>query len=142
MKCMKLGCLVAGISLSLLACSPNPPTEAELKAQIVGTYCHEGDTDYRFILTDSTYYSIRRTPGILQTQTKVRESCRGNYSLEYDGTYWVLRFAPDPDPDAVLDDCGMEYPVWGKKEGYMLGEDTLVLKELFDQHPVTRDACE
>ena len=132
--------------LSLLyfcnSCTPPPPEEAFLREKLKGSYCANGDTEYRLILTDSTYYSIRRSPGILQTQTKVRESCKGTYHLEFEDNNWKIRFESDPDPQAVVESCGHEYLIWSPNEGFVLGEEDFTLNELFDQVPVTQAACD
>ena len=125
-----------------ISCSPQAPEEAFLLEKLKGSYCANGETEYRLILTDSTYYSIRRSPGILQTQTKVRESCKGTYRLIFEENHWKIRFESDPDPQAVVENCGHEYLVWSSKEGFVLGEESFTLKELFDQVPVTRAACD
>ena len=119
-----------------------PPEEAFLREKLIGSYCANGESDYRLILTDSTYYSIRRSPGILQTQTKVRESCKGKYDLVYDGTQWNIVFESDPDPDAVLENCQLSYTLWNPKEGFVVGEEEITLKELFDEVAVKKAECD
>ncbi|MEM6630442.1 MAG: hypothetical protein AAF694_12260 [Bacteroidota bacterium] len=126
----------------LFSCSPPPPEAAFIIEKLKGSYCANGETEYRLILKDSTYYSIRRSPGILQTQTKVRESCKGVYRLIFEENTWIIRFESDPNPQAVVETCEQEYLVWNAKDGFIIGEETLTLRELFDQVPVTRAACD
>ena len=124
------------------ACAPPPPEEALIREKIIGSYCANGENDYRLILTDSAYYSIRRSPGVLQTQTKVRESCKGRYRLVYEGKQWLITFESDPDPDAVLENCEQSYTIWNASDGFVVGEEAVTLKELFDQVSVTKAACD
>ncbi len=129
------------LCISVISCQPEAPLEEKIKNKIVGSYCAFGDNDYRLILTDSTYYSIRYTPGVL-SEAKIRESCKGNYTLAFEGNQWVIRYQPDDDPNATIENCEAEYVIWDSKEGFLVGEEEVVMRELFDGAGVTQAACE
>ncbi len=123
------------------ACQTEAPSEEEVKGKIIGEYCSFGEKDYRLILNDSTYYSIRYSPGVL-TQTPIRDSCNGLYELVFKVKHWKIKFAPDQEPDATIENCKAEYLLWDRKQGYVIGEEKITLNELFDGVAVTRAACE
>ncbi|GAB4426882.1 MAG: hypothetical protein OHK0039_44980 [Bacteroidia bacterium] len=122
----------------LAACGPTPPSEDELRAHIVGVYC---DDSYRLELTDSTYMNRKVVQSPLRTGL-VRESCKGHYTLVLEKNKWIIRFEKDEKPKSVFQDCEREYVLWTPEEGYLVGEETVKMKDLFDEKELTKGSCE
>jgi len=120
--------MLVSITMALgltVGCTPTPPTEAEVKDKIVGRFCSFGEKDYQLTITDSTYYSIRRSPGVLQSQYKIREACDGSYKLVLEANRWLIRYNPDNDPDATVENCAGEQVLWTQQDGYLIGDEAV-----------------
>lgn len=122
---------------ALTSCGPTPPSEAELRSKIIGVFCGE---NYRLEITDSTYRNIKRTPSVMRTGM-VRESCKGKFQLEYKNDGWYINYAKDESPNAIFN-CKRSYPLWTKEEQYVIGEAEIVMKDLFDEKELKKDACD
>lgn len=121
--------------LAFLSCD-NTPRKSELRSRLKGTYCNDTHT---LILTDSTYQNTRLLRGTLEG-TPFTESCKGTYSIELHEGRWVLKFHKDPQPQSSLN-CQQEFTIWSEKEGFLLGESEIVLRDLFDNTEVRKGGC-
>jgi len=119
------------------ACGPTPPTEAEIRAKIVGNFCAP---NYRLEITDSTYRNIKYSPSVLGTGV-VREYCKSRYKLEYRDDAWYIDFERDERPNAVFN-CERSYPLWTKENRYLIGDKVVKMKDLFDEKELTKAACD
>ena len=122
----------------LASCGPTVPTEAEVRARVLGVYCADS---YRLELTDSTYFNRKVSPSPLG-RGQAYESCRGRFVLSFEEDQWVIRFARDRRPQAIQN-CEGEYILWNAQSGFVHGdEETITLPDLFDHQELTKDACE
>lgn len=112
------------------------PNKSEIRNRIVGKYCNDTHT---LILTDSqTYFNTKRLKGIV-ANTPYQESCSGRYEIEMKEEHWVIRFEKDNHPNA-LSNCQQEFTLWTEKEGFLIGENEVTMRDLFDNTPMKR--CE
>ena len=130
------------ICLSLffwVACGPTPPSEAEVRTMLKGSYC---SGDYKLELTDSTYQNRKFIQSPLRSGL-LRESCNGTYSVNFENNQWILRFDKDEQPDnALFINCEKEYVIWSKADEYTISTEPVILKDLFDGVELTKGACE
>lgn len=120
------------IILLLMGCFP--PNKSDIRNRIVGKYCNDTHT---LILTDSqTYLNTKKLKGIV-ANTPFQESCKGKYSIEMKEGHWILRFEKDARPNATSN-CQQEYTLWTEKEGYLIGEGEVTMRDLFDNTPMKR----
>lgn len=129
--------LLAGLGAILAACGPTPPTEEALRAKLTGVYCAES---YRLELTDSTYMNRKIMPSPLRSGM-MRESCKGHYLLAFENKQWVIRFEKDDRPNSIQN-CEREFVVWTAEAGYVMGEEPMGMKDLFDETQLEKGACE
>jgi len=127
---------IIGILLLLSACEMRP-SQKSLHQKIKGRYC---SGNYTLILEDSTYTNIKVVKGEL-TQTPFRESCTGKYKITLKEGHWVIEFARDFHSNAVKD-CRQEYTLWTEKEGYLVGDDEVTMRDLFDNTPLKKGNCD
>lgn len=138
MKSFYVKACFIGLIACLTACGPIPPSEEELRNQIVGVYC----TDmYRLELSDSTYMNRKIMQSPLRSGL-VRESCSGMYFLVFENESWILRFQKDENPRSVFQDCEREYVLWSKEEEYLFDQENITLKDLFDGKELQKGACD
>lgn len=102
----------------------------------MGTYCNENHT---LIIKDSTYTNTKKQKGLID-QTPYQESCTGKISIDMKEGRWILRFEKDPHPNAI-EGCQQEYTIWTEKEGYLVGEEEITLRDLFDNTPLSKKGC-
>lgn len=124
------------VVLFLLSCCDATPRKSDIKSKIKGTYCN---ASHKLILTDSTYINTKFQKGLL-ADTPYTESCKGKYLIDMKEGHWIIRFEKDPNPRAISN-CQQEYTIWTEKEGYLIGEDIVTLRDLFDNTPVTKNEC-
>lgn len=124
-------------SLCLFACGPTPPTEAEIKNKIKGTFCAE---NYKLSLTDSTYNNVKHTASVLGTYM-IPESCQGTYELAYRDNGWYIDFHKDESPNAIFN-CKRSYAIWTKDQEYVIGNDVVIMKDLFDEKELRKSSCD
>lgn len=130
------------IAASLMACEPTSPPEAEVRALLVGEYCDE-DQIYRLQLEDSTYFHRRAEPGVLSSRSLTYESCSGEYELIQEGNTWKIHFLPDERPrNSLFKNCERIVDVWTPEEGYLIGEESVHLPDLFESNALTKGLCE
>ncbi|MEM6264966.1 MAG: hypothetical protein AAGI38_20810 [Bacteroidota bacterium] len=134
---IRISFLLAVIACFLPGCGPSHPSEDEVRAKIVGTYCSE---DYRLVLTDSTYKNVKYVPGILSDAIR-RESCEGTYNLVFETDRWIIRFDADENASS-LSNCKTEYTLWSQQDAYLIGEQEVTMRDLFDMAEVTVKGCE
>ncbi|MDX1906659.1 MAG: hypothetical protein SF053_06455 [Bacteroidia bacterium] len=120
----------------LASCVGEPPGEAALRLRLVGTYC---GGPYVLRLSDSVYFYQKKTTGIFGTPDQ--ETCQGRYHLEWRGDTWYLQFEAAQPPYGSFYDCEAQYAVWNRREGYLIGGDTLRLRDLLDGQPVWKGSC-
>jgi hypothetical protein len=118
-------------SVWMCACM-NPPTEQAIRKKIVGVYC---SPPYRLQLTDSAYISSRTNASIPP------ETCSGKYRLQFTEHHWEIHFLPDTVAGQIMLQCEKIYTLWTQKEGYLIGYDTLVLRDVIDNKPVEKGDC-
>ena len=121
----------------MVACQPKAPSIEEVKAKIIGSYCND---TYSLYITDETYRCVKFSPAILGS-VPVPESCKGAYSLREEGGGWVLQFERDPDPRGV-NHCEFSFQVWTAEKGYLIGEETVKLRDPFDNTEIAKGGCE
>lgn len=121
-------------SIMLICSACFTPNKSDIRKRIVGKYCNE---THSLILTDSqTYYNTKKLKGIA-ANTPFQESCKGKYVIEMQEGHWIIRFLKDEHPNA-LTDCQQEYTLWTEKEGYLIGEGEVTMRDLFDNSPMKR----
>lgn len=125
------------IAVFLFACGPTPPSEAEIREKILGTYCAE---NYKLTITDSTYTNVKRTPSVLGTYM-IPESCKGSYSLSYRENGWHIDFLKDESPNAIFN-CKRSFLIWTKEEEYLIGDEVVIMKDLFDETELRKSSCD
>ncbi len=123
-------------TLFLTACGPSIPPEADVRAKIVGSYCSD---DYRLILTDSSYRSTKYRKGIVSSAFNI-ESCKGSYELALEDGKWVIHFAKDSNPRGIAN-CKQTYTLWTQEEGFLIGEESIEMKEPIDNTPLKKGSC-
>ena len=110
------------------------PNKSDIRNRIVGKYCNDTHT---LILTDSqTYFNSKKLKGIV-ANTPFQESCKGRYKIEMTDKHWIIRFEKDSHPNSISD-CQQEYTLWTEKEGYLIGEGEVTMRDLFDNTPMKR----
>ncbi len=128
--------LLLGFSLWIMGCD-SAPKKTDVRQKVIGKYCNE---DHSLILTDSnTYTNIKYLKGIL-TDVQYQESCSGKYQIDMKEGHWIIRFEKSPNPKSVSD-CQQEYTLWTEKEGYLIGEKEVTMRDLFDNTPLTKSKC-
>ena len=128
---------IFSILIACYACTPAPPPEAEVRAQLIGIYCA---SDYKLQIEDSTYYNQWTTPSPLGKTYS--ESCSGKYSLEIQENSWIVKFHPDSSPKTVLNtDCSREDVVWTPEKGYLLGGQQDTIRDLFGKAALLKSRC-
>lgn len=137
MKCCSPVALLLSTWVLLQACGPTPPTEEELRAQLVGVYCADS---YRLELTDSTYMNRKIVQSPLRSGL-MRESCKGHYLLAFENKQWIIRFERDERPNSIQN-CEREYVVWTAEAGYVMGEAPMAMMDLFDETLLLKGQCE
>lgn len=116
------------------------PKEADIKAMVMGEYCGDG---YKLSLEEgmeyrNTKFHIGATSGKLFT-----EYCRGPFKLSLEDKQWFLVFEKDPEASrTTIYDCEKKVAIWSAEEGYLLGEENITLRDLFDNAPLTKASCE
>lgn len=129
--------------LLILGCQPVPPTETEVRAKLLGNYCDEEQVFRLEVKDDSTYFHRKAQKGILTTRSLSYESCNGTYELLLEGEVWKLHFLPDDRPrNSLFKNCERVVDVWNPEEGYLIGEATVHLPDLFDNTTLTKNICE
>ncbi len=129
--------------LLIMGCQPSPPTEAEVRAKLMGNYCDEEQVFRLEVKNDSTYFHRKAQKGILTTRSLSYESCNGTYELLLEGEVWKLHFLPDDRPlNSLFKNCERVVDVWNPEEGYLIGEATVHLPDLFDNTTLTKNICE
>lgn len=123
-------------SFILTGCGSDVPKEAELRAMITGAYCSD---DYRLVLTDSTYRSTKYRKGIVSSAFNI-ESCKGGYELALEEGKWVIHFAKDGNPRGIAN-CKHTYTLWSPEEGFLIGEESIQMKEPIDSTPLKKGSC-
>ena len=127
----------------LVACEPTPPPESEVRAKLIGEYCDESQTYRLQVKDDSTYFNRKSEPGIPSTRSRVYESCDGNYELKLEENIWKLHFLPDERPrNSLFKDCERTVDVWTPEDGYLIGENTVHLPDLFEGTALTKGLCD
>ena len=121
----------------LLACTPAPPTETEVRNRLLGRYCNE---DFTLLLEDSTYHNRRRVDSPLGTGLSY-ESCQGRYRLRLDEGTWYLEVAADLHPRTLFSDCSASYAVWNPDQGYLGGPDSVWVREPYSLTPLAAGDC-
>ena len=129
--------IILSLGWVLAACGPSVPSEETIRAKIVGTYCSD---DYKLILTDSSYTSVKYKMGIL-SKAITREDCKGVYHLVQEGGKWLIRFDKAENPRTIYN-CKQEYTLWTTEEGYVVGEEKVLMRELIDNQELSKDACD
>lgn len=127
--------LAAGLLFA--ACDSKAPSEEEVRTKIVGSYCND---TYSLYITDDSYRCVRYSPAILGS-VPVPESCKAKYTLSLESGIWMLKYERDPDPKGI-NHCEMAYPVWDANKGYLIGEETIKLREPFDNSEIAKGGCE
>ena len=113
------------------------PEKTDVRKKVIGKYCNE---EHTLILTDSnTYTNVKYLKGIL-TDIQYQESCSGKYQIDMKDGRWIIRFEKSPHPKSVSD-CQQEYTLWTEKEGYLIGEKEVTMRDLFDNTPLTKSKC-
>ena len=93
------------------------------------------------ILTDSnTYTNVKYLKGLV-AGTQYQESCSGKYEIDMKEAHWIIRFEKAAHPKAISD-CKQEYTLWTEKEGYLIGEKEVTMRDLFDNTPLTKAKCQ
>lgn len=140
MKFQFTGLLV--LASILMACEATPPPEAEVRALIVGEYCDD-DQVYKLQLDDSTYFHRKAEPGVLTSRSLSYESCSGIYELIQEGNTWKIHFLPDDRPrNSLFKNCERIVDVWNPQEGYLIGDESVHLPDLFESNALTKGLCE
>ena len=140
MKCQFVGFMALAISLA--ACAPTPPPETEVSALVVGEYCDQ-DQVYRLQLTDSTYFFRRAEPGIISSRSLTYESCSGSYELIQENNTWKIHFLPDERPrNSLFKNCEKTVELWNPKDGFLVGDESVQMPDLFEGKPLTKGICE
>lgn len=140
MKFQFTGLLV--LASILMACEATPPPEAEVRALIVGEYCDD-DQVYKLQLDDSTYFHRKAEPGVLTSRSLSYESCSGLYELIQEGNTWKIHFLPDDRPrNSLFKNCERIVDVWNPQEGYLIGDESVHLPDLFESNALTKGLCE
>lgn len=140
MKFQFTGLLV--LASILMACEATPPPEAEVRAMIVGEYCDE-DQVYKLQLDDSTYFHRKAEPGVLTSRSLSYESCSGLYELVQEGNTWKIHFLPDDRPrNSLFKNCERIVDVWNPQEGFLIGDESVHLPDLFESNALTKGLCE
>ncbi len=133
--CVIVGCLVA--------CEPQSPPEAEVRAMLVGEYCDENQVYRLQLKDDSTYFHRKAERGVLSSRSLNYESCTGVYDLVREGSSWKLHFLPDERPrNSLFKDCERIVDIWTPENGYVIGETTVRLPDLFENNALTKGLCE
>ena len=122
----------------LLSCGPTPPSEVEVRTRILGNYC-EG-WKYRLELTDSTYVNRSVEQGAFRHDVYLR--CSGTYSLKLENDQWIIRFEKDDRPNTTHQFCEQEYVLWSKEEGYIGGENSIILRAPLDGKTLIKGPCD
>lgn len=130
------------LSIMFFACEATPPSEAEVKSLIVGEYCDE-DQVYKLQLDDSTYFHRKAEPGVLTSRSLSYESCSGLYELIQEGNTWKIHFLPDDRPrNSLFKNCERIVDLWNPREGYLIGDESIYLPDLFESNALTKGLCE
>jgi hypothetical protein len=135
---MKISFFLLSLTLFLLACGPTPPTEAEIRARYLGTYCD--GWKYRLELTDSTYMNRSVEKGTFQNIIYL--SCNGTYSFVMEEGQWIIRFEKDERPQTTLESCEQTVVLWSKETGYAGGDDITTLVAPLDGKTLSKGSCE
>lgn len=110
-------------------CHLGIPTEADIRAKINGDYC--ADNAHFLEIMDSTYTCSYRLNDTLTQQ------CAGVFSLHEDADRWEIHFMPDTNADLLYrTNCEKIYTLWTAKEGYLIGRDTVRMRDLFTNMPL------
>jgi hypothetical protein len=123
-------------SLFTTGCGSNVPAEAEIRAMITGAYCSD---DYRLVLTDSTYRSTKYRKGIVSSAFNI-ESCKGGYELALEEGKWVIHYVKDGNPRGIAN-CKQTYTLWTPTEGFLIGEESIQMKEPIDNTSLVKGSC-
>ncbi|MEL6673687.1 MAG: hypothetical protein AAFR61_15890 [Bacteroidota bacterium] len=132
------GLLLASL-LGFTACGPTPPTEEELRAQIIGSYCAP---EYTLTLEKDRYRNVWATKSPMGTSPYL-ESCSGNYALNLDGNIWTITYQPaDIHKTYKSSDCSRTDTLWSPDLGYhYLGEQRTVM-DLFNEKALKKGPCQ
>ncbi len=113
------------------------PKKSAVRTKILGKYCNENHT---LILTDSNTYINTKVMKAPASGTYYQESCTGTYTIDMKEGHWVIRFEKSLNPRSVSS-CQQEYTLWTEKEGFLIGEKEVTMRDLYDNTPLTKSNC-
>lgn len=118
-------------ALCLTSCQLGIPSESDIRQKIAGQYCADG---VHFMeISDSAYdckYRLNDT---------ITQQCSGTFALHQDEDRWEIHFMPDANADLMYKtNCEKIYTLWTAKEGYLIGRDTVKMRDLFTNKPLER----
>ncbi|MDP5170235.1 MAG: hypothetical protein NWR72_08310 [Bacteroidia bacterium] len=131
------------IAISIVACQPTPPSEAEVRAKLLGDYCDQDQVFLLQVKEDSTYFHRRAEKGVLTTRSLNYESCSGVYELVLEDGAWKIHFLADERPkNSYFKNCEQTVEVWNGTDGYLVGDASVNLPDLFESNSLTLGLCE
>jgi hypothetical protein len=134
---MRIFVLIFLISTFILSSCDFRPDQKSIKEKIVGQYCAG---NYQLTLTDSnTYRNVKMDKGT-HTGTPYEESCSGKYSIMLKEGHWVIHFEKAK-TNQSMSDCQQEYTLWTEKEGFLVGEKEVIMRDLFDNTALKKGNC-
>ena len=122
---------------------PEHPEEAEVKAQLVGTYC-SGDFRSRLELTNEGRYISKRNKVNPFGNGLLPEKCEGNFTLTYneESNSWSLDLAKSDESSNPLVKCGAgSIEVWKGEQGYLVAKAPKILPDPFTDMELRSDKC-
>jgi len=107
------------------------PTESDVRTKIAGNFCND---NYRLELSNAHYRNTRKNGGIPP------EICEGTYALALGEGRWEIHYLPDTLNGVIATQCEKIFTLWTEKDGYLIGTDTVIMRDLFDNKPLKRCA--
>jgi hypothetical protein len=129
--------------MALAGCNSGPahPEEAEVKAELAGSYCSETPR-YRVEISAAGRYEARRNNKSVFATSRIGEKCEGNIKLGYDDEkhLWTATLEKADKYSNPFVSCpGASVVVWEAEKGYAKAGEFIKMVEPFDQTEIVKD---